>query len=197
MSADKRNKGQGPRLRTHTPYTHAHQPSHGHLEAGSWAAGLLGPRRDGSPRLGTGQARRCRNLVHVCEYLGRGGMKHHHHRRAVVIRSSLRDLSLFAMCMVSPQDPWRQQVTGTHHARWPRLLPRPRPRQRGVDVAMSPGPALGEPSVALQDARCGGESHHHRCVMAARKGHFSSRYTRHRPVWGRSFDVSTGRPTWK
>lgn len=79
MSADKRNKGQGPRLRTHTPYTRAHRPSHGHLAAGSWAAGPMGPRRDGSPRLGTRQARRCRNLVHVCEYLGRGGMKQHHH----------------------------------------------------------------------------------------------------------------------
>lgn len=59
VSADKRNKGQGPRLRTHAHPTHAHTgPVHGRgtLAAGSWAAGPMGPRRDGSPRLGTTQA---------------------------------------------------------------------------------------------------------------------------------------------
>lgn len=62
MSADKRNKGQGPRLRTYTPYytqIHTHTgPCHGQKAPrgrvlGSWAHGATS---DGSPRLGTTQA---------------------------------------------------------------------------------------------------------------------------------------------
>lgn len=197
MSADKRNKGQGPRLRTHTPYTRAHRPSHGHLAAGSWAAGPMGPRRDGSPRLGTGQARRCRNLVHVCEYLGRGGMKQHHHRRAGVIRSSLRELSLFAMCIGFTTRPLAAAGDGNASCPMASVVASSatQAERRRCGDEPRPGPRVAQRSAARCEMRR--QRHHHRCVMAARKGHFSSHHTRHRPVWGRSFDVSTGRPTWK